>query len=218
MILTVTLNAAIDKRYVVEEFRIGEVNRMKECAYTPGGKGLNVSKPAAIAGAEVVATGFVGGHAGQYIEESLKDFRIKSAFYHLAAESRSCINIWDEKNKVQTEFLEPGFTVKEEEFRGFVEKFAQLVKEADVVAMSGSVPRGLDEKAYPILVETVKKAGKKVILDTSGKLLEEMAEWHHRSDAFSSIGPLIGLSVHGLVFHRSDRERGHLSLYSEGGS
>lgn len=173
MILTVTLNAAIDKRYVVEEFRIGEVNRMKECAYTPGGKGLNVSKPAAIAGAEVVATGFVGGHAGQYIEESLKDFRIKSAFYHLAAESRSCINIWDEKNKVQTEFLEPGFTVKEEEFRGFVEKFAQLVKEADVVAMSGSVPRGLDEKAYPILVETVKKAGKKVILDTSGKLLEE---------------------------------------------
>ena len=120
-----------------------------------------------------MATGLVGGHTGQYIEVSLKDFRIKSAFYHLAAESRSCINIWDEKNKVQTEFLEPGFTVKEEEFRGFVEKFAQLVKEADVVAMSGSVPRGLDEKAYPILVETVKKAGKKVILDTSGKLLEE---------------------------------------------
>ena len=44
MILTVTLNAAIDKRYVVENFRLGEVNRVKECAYTPGGKGLNVSK------------------------------------------------------------------------------------------------------------------------------------------------------------------------------
>lgn len=59
MILTVTLNAAIDKRYVVEEFKVGEVNRVKECAYVPGGKGLNVSKPAAVAGAEVVATGFV---------------------------------------------------------------------------------------------------------------------------------------------------------------
>ena len=68
MILTVTLNAAIDKRYVVENFRLGEVNRVKECAYTPGGKGLNVSKPAAIAGEEVVATGFVGGHAGNYIQ------------------------------------------------------------------------------------------------------------------------------------------------------
>ena len=53
MILTVTLNAAIDKRYVVEGYQVGEVNRVKECAYTPGGKGLNVSKPASIAGAEV---------------------------------------------------------------------------------------------------------------------------------------------------------------------
>ena len=85
MILTVTLNAAIDKRYVVEEFKVGEVNRVKECAYTPGGKGLNVSKPAAIAGAEVVATGFVGGHAGNYIEDSLKAFGVKSDFYHLEA-------------------------------------------------------------------------------------------------------------------------------------
>lgn len=172
MILTVTLNAAIDKRYVVEEFKVGEVNRVKECAYVPGGKGLNVSKPAAVAGAEVVATGFVGGHAGNYIEASLKDYHVKSAFYHLESESRSCINIWDEKNCVQTEFLEPGFTVTESEFQGFVEEFKELVKQADVVAMSGSVPKGLDGTAYQKLVKVVKDAGKKVILDTSGKLLE----------------------------------------------
>lgn len=172
MILTVTLNAAIDKRYVVEEFKVGEVNRVKECAYVPGGKGLNVSKPAAVAGAEVVATGFVGGHAGNYIEASLKDYHVKSAFYHLESESRSCINIWDEKNGVQTEFLEPGFTVTESEFQGFVEEFKELVKQADVVAMSGSVPKGLDGTAYQKLVKVVKDAGKKVILDTSGKLLE----------------------------------------------
>lgn len=172
MILTVTLNAAIDKRYVVEEFKVGEVNRVKECAYVPGGKGLNVSKPAAVAGAEVVATGFVGGHAGNYIEASLKDYHVNSAFYHLESESRSCINIWDEKNCVQTEFLEPGFTVSEEEFLGFLEKFKELVKKADVVAMSGSVPKGLDGTAYQKLVKVVKDAGKKVILDTSGKLLE----------------------------------------------
>lgn len=55
MILTVTLNAAIDKRYVVAGAKDGEVNRVLECSYTPGGKGLNVSKPAVIAGAKVVA-------------------------------------------------------------------------------------------------------------------------------------------------------------------
>ena len=173
MIVTVTLNAAIDKRYVVEGFQVGEVNRVKECSYTPGGKGLNVSKPAAIAGAKVVATGFVGGHAGNYIEDELKPFGIESAFYHMNEESRSCINIWDSVNKVQTEFLEPGFTVTEADFEGFVEQFTELVKEADVVAMSGSVPKGLDGKAYQRLVGIVKEAGKKVILDTSGKLLED---------------------------------------------
>ena len=172
MILTVTLNAAIDKRYVVEGYKVGEVNRVKECAYTPGGKGLNVSKPAAIYGAEVVATGFVGGHAGHYIEDALKPFGIKSEFYHMEAESRSCINIWDEVNQVQTEFLEPGFTVTEEDFQSFIEKFKGLVAQADVVAMSGSVPKGLDGTAYQKLVRIVKDAGKKVILDTSGKLLE----------------------------------------------
>lgn len=172
MILTVTLNAAIDKRYVVEGYRIGEVNRVKECAYVPGGKGLNVSKPAAIYGAEVVATGFVGGHAGNYIEENLKPFGIKSDFYHVEAESRSCINIWDEVNHVQTEFLEPGFTLTEEDFQGFMEKFRSLAKKADVVAMSGSVPKGLDGTAYQRLVKIVKDAGKPVILDTSGRLLE----------------------------------------------
>lgn len=172
MILTVTLNAAIDKRYVVEDYQVGQVNRVKECSYVPGGKGLNVSKPASIYGAEVVATGFVGGHAGNYIEDSLKPFGIKSEFYHVEAESRSCINIWDEVNHVQTEFLEPGFTLTKRDFEEFEQKFRTLVTDAKIVAMSGSVPKGLDGTAYQRLVKIVKEAGKPVILDTSGQLLE----------------------------------------------
>lgn len=172
MILTVTMNAAIDKRYVVKRFEEGQVNRVTTCTYTPGGKGLNVSKPASIAGAEVVATGFVGGHAGDYIVDSLKNFGIKSEFYHMNEESRSCINIWNEEKREQTEFLEPGFTVSEEDFDKFMEKFEKLIVQADVVAISGSLPKGLDGTAYQRMVKAVKDAGKKVILDTSGNLLE----------------------------------------------
>lgn len=172
MILTVTMNAAIDKRYVVKCFEEGQVNRVTICTYTPGGKGLNVSKPASIAGAEVVATGFVGGHAGDYIVDSLKNFGIKSEFYHMNEESRSCINIWNEEKREQTEFLEPGFTVSEEDFDKFLEKFEKLIVQADVVAISGSLPKGLDGTAYQRMVKAVKDAGKKVILDTSGNLLE----------------------------------------------
>ena len=173
MILTVTLNAAIDKRYVVEEYKPGQVNRVKECAYTPGGKGLNVSKPASIAGAEVVATGFVGGYSGKYIEAALQPFGIQSEFYHLEAESRSCINIWDEKNQQQTEFLEPGFTVSEEEFQAFLQEFRELVKRASVVTMSGSAPKGVPVDCYKRMVEICKEESRKVILDTSGALLEK---------------------------------------------
>ena len=171
MILTVTMNAAIDKRYVVDGFQEGEVNRVVSCNYTPGGKGLNVSKPAAIAGAEVVATGLAGGYAGGYIVNALKEFGIKSDFYLLDRESRSCINIWDTQKQKQTEFLEPGFVVTKAEFQSFMEKYEQLVQKAGVVSISGSVPKGLDGTAYQEIVAAAKKAGKKVILDTSGKLL-----------------------------------------------
>jgi tagatose 6-phosphate kinase len=173
MILTVTLNAAIDKRYVVDEFKPGSVNRVKECTYSAGGKGLNVARVAAISGEEVAATGFVGGHAGNYIIDALKEQNIKSDFVHIKGESRSCINIYDETNHSQTEFLEPGAAASEEDKKKMLLKYEQLVKECSVVAISGSVPKGVDASLYIKMIEIAKQYGKRVILDTSGKLLEE---------------------------------------------
>ncbi len=172
MILTVTLNAAIDKRYVVENFKIGEVMRVKECNCTAGGKGINVSKVAAIAGEKVLATGFVGGHAGAYLEETLEKAGIASDFVHAEGETRSCINIFDSVNRTQTEFLEPGITVTQKDIDAFLLKYQELVRQSDVISISGSVPRGVDETLYQKLIAIAKEAGKKVLLDTSGKLLE----------------------------------------------
>ena len=77
MILTVTANAAIDKRYVVDAFDVGEVNRVKSCAPTAGGKGLNVARVAYLAGAsKVTATGFLGGHAGKFIFGYVGDTKV----------------------------------------------------------------------------------------------------------------------------------------------
>ncbi len=178
MILTVTLNAAIDKRYVVENYQVGEVNRVQECAYVAGGKGLNVSKTATIAGAKVLATGFVGGHAGAYILEAVEAQGVATDFVQVEGESRSCINIYDTINKTQTEFLEPGVVVGEEQQRAFYLKFDQLLTKCDVVAMSGSVPKGVGLDMYPRLVEMAKAAGKKIIVDTSGALLTEVVKAH----------------------------------------
>ncbi len=173
MILTVTANAAIDKRYVVEGFGVGNVNRVKSCVANAGGKGINVSRVASIAGEKVTATGFLGGHAGKFISEHVQEYGIKSEFVWCNGESRTCINIWDEKEKKQTEFLEPGFSVTEEDCNALLEKFSLLLKECRVVTISGSAPKGAGSGLYRKMIEKAREEGKPVILDTSGTLLED---------------------------------------------
>jgi len=172
MILTVTLNVAVDKRYVVEKLEPGTVMRVKEVSNTAGGKGLNVSKVAALCGEDVVATGFIGGHSGEYVVEMLGEAGIKSNFVRVKGESRDCINIYDEASGKQTEFLEPGITVTEESVTEFLGKFQELIKTASVVTISGSVPKGLDAKIYEKLINAAKSRGVPVLLDTSGELLK----------------------------------------------
>jgi len=171
MILTTTMNASVDKRYIVKSLDEGKVNRVLACSYTAGGKGLNVTRSIVIYGEKVIATGLIGGYAGDFILENLKSKDIDARFYQVKSESRSCVNICNEKKREQTEFLEPGFGVSQEEFEGFKKKFRELVKYADVVEISGSLPKGMDGSAYQELVKIGKQAGKPVILDTSGELL-----------------------------------------------
>ncbi len=226
MILTVTLNAAIDKRYVVENYTVGAVNRVKACDYVAGGKGLNVSKTAAIAGAQVLATGFVGGHAGAYITEAVERQGVAADFVRVKGESRSCINIFDPVNKTQTEFLEPGVVVSEEELRAFYLKFDALLSKCDVVAMSGSVPKGVGADCYPTLVELAKRAGKKVIADTSGALLAEVikAKPHMVKPNIDEICLLTGRKIServelieaGIALRESGIERVVISLGADG--
>lgn len=172
MITTVTLNVAVDKLYLVDEFQTGEVTRVKECHATAGGKGLNVARVASIVGEQVNATGFVGGHSGKYVEEMLKKDGISSDFVHVDGESRTCINIIDSNGK-STELLEPGLTVTENDKSGFKTKFQQVISTSSVVVISGSVPLGCGPRFYAELIGLAKSGGKRVILDTSGENLRQ---------------------------------------------
>lgn len=173
MILTVTANAAIDKRYVVEGFGVGSVNRVKSCVPNAGGKGINVSRVASIAGEKITATGFLGGHAGRFISERVEQQGIISEFVWCEGESRTCINIWDEAELKQTEFLEPGFDVTKEDCDRLIEKFRTLLPDCDVVTISGSTPKGAGPDLYREMIRLAREAGKKILVDTSGNLLEE---------------------------------------------
>ena len=173
MILTVTANAAIDKRYVVEGFGVGSVNRVKSCTANAGGKGINVARVAAIAGERITATGFLGGHAGKFISERVEARGITGDFVWCDGESRTCINIWDEGSHRQTEFLEPGFAVTEEDCERLIEKFCAILPDCRVVTISGSAPAGAGPMLYRRMIRCAVEMGKPVILDTSGRLLEE---------------------------------------------
>ena len=171
MILTVTLNASVDKLYRVDCLSPHQVMRVKEVNNTAGGKGMNVSRVAALAGERVVATGFAGGWNGRLFESLIAQANIEPCFIHTSAETRCCINILDAQTGGSTEFLEPGQPVREEDVNAFLEQFRSLLPAADAVVMSGSMPGGLPKNFYAQLTALAKAAGKKVLLDTSGEAL-----------------------------------------------
>lgn len=173
MIAALTLNVSIDRHYVVSNDRHGAVNRVAECTYTAGGKGLNVARVIHALGEDVVAGGIAGGYSGQYIRHCLDEEGIQHRFTLGAGESRSCINISDMATGAQTEYLEPGMQVSEAEYEAFLRDFDELTERCDVLTMSGSLPKGLASNVYAKLISHAAAVGKKVLLDTSGAALTD---------------------------------------------
>lgn len=171
MIVTVTLNASIDKAYYLNSPVIdGTVHRVSVVDNSAGGKGLNASRAIATLNYPVCATGFVGGNNGRYLVELAHKDGITSDFIYTEQETRSCINIL-EPNGQSTEFLEPGQPVLSKDFLAFKAKLAELAKNAEVVTFNGSIPKGISATNYKELIEETMAAGIPCIVDASGSLL-----------------------------------------------
>lgn len=172
MITTVTLNTSIDKAYYMgKKVKNGTVMRVKTCVNSAGGKGLNVARIIHLCGSKVLATGFVGGNNGRYLEELLDIDGIPYQFTHVNSETRSCINVLDEEYG-STEYLESGCEVTESDKLRFMENFSEIIENSNILTISGSIPKGVEPEIYADLIALSKKLGKKVILDTSGRALE----------------------------------------------
>ncbi|MDB5095810.1 MAG: hypothetical protein JWM80_231 [Cyanobacteria bacterium RYN_339] len=172
MIVTVTLNAALDKTHLLGDFRLGAVNLPQQVLALAGGKGINVARVLHALGEPVVATGVVAGHTGAYVESCLDREGIIHAFHRLAdGESRTCLAIVHPEQGIQTEINEAGAFVSATEFERFRTRFAELLPRASWVALSGSMPPGLDGAACLELMNMARAAGKPLSLDTSGPAL-----------------------------------------------
>lgn len=170
MITTITFNPAIDKRYYVNKISLGEVQRVVEVENTAGGKGLNVSRVASLLGEKVTATGLLGGANGDFIAKELIKMDIENKFQSIIGETRTCLAIIDD-NKNQTELLESGPEITNEEFAGWMTIYRELLNTTDIIVASGSLPKGLTDDTYSIIIKEAKAKGVKFFLDTSGQAL-----------------------------------------------
>ncbi|WP_125705841.1 hexose kinase [Lacticaseibacillus daqingensis] len=170
MILTVTMNPSIDIAYPLDHLAIDTVNRITDVRKTAGGKGLNVSRVIHLLSHPLVATGVLGGNFGRFIETKLDEDGIPHDFSHIDQESRQCIAILHDGGN-QTEILEAGPELSAADGAAFLTHFDQLLAQADLVTISGSLPRGLAPDFYSTMIAHAAAKQVKVILDASGAAL-----------------------------------------------
>ncbi|MCJ7688225.1 MAG: 1-phosphofructokinase [Clostridiaceae bacterium] len=171
MIITVTLNPALDKTVEINQFTISSVNRIVSTRLDAGGKGINVSKVIKELRHKSLALGFLGGSSGNYIKNYLDDLNIKNEFLSVKGETRTNLKIIDKVNNTHTDINENGPDLKEEDIANIKEKIMQHCTLKSLVILSGSVPRGIGSSIYGDIIKAVKTKGGKVILDADGEML-----------------------------------------------
>jgi 1-phosphofructokinase family hexose kinase len=171
MIITVTLNTAIDKTLEVPNFRIGRRHRSVAQATMPGGKGVNVARAIKRLGRPVIATGFAGGATGTRIVEALTAESVLTDFVRIGEESRTNTAVLDPTTGVQTEINERGPAVTEREMELFSDKLLYLAQGAEICVFAGSLPRAVEPDVYAGLIRDVRKLGVMTVVDTDGEPL-----------------------------------------------
>ena len=171
MILTVTLNAAIDRTVAVPNFRLGRRHRAVESRTVAGGKGINVARALALLGRPVIATGFVGGASGTQVLEQLHEESILTDFIEIASETRVNLAVIDPTSGEQTEINERGPAVSPEEVRRLFDRIAYLAGGTRICVLAGSLPPGAGDDLYARLISDLSRRGIPVVLDADGEAM-----------------------------------------------
>ena len=172
MIVTVTMNPAIDKTIEIDRLNRGNLNRIEKIEYDAGGKGINVSKTIHELGGESIATGFLGGNAGRVIEEILDSRGIKHDFVWVDGETRTNTKVCEQDGTV-TELNEKGPEVTPEQLTNLLEKLDDLADDNVLFILAGSIPGNMEKDIYARIIERVHKKGAKVLLDADGELFRK---------------------------------------------
>ncbi len=172
MIVTVTMNPAIDKTVDIGKFERGDLNRIKRVEIDAGGKGINVSKTIRELGGESIATGFVGGTSGTIIKQVLTDLGLRIDFVEVKGETRTNLKVVEETGEV-TELNEPGPEVSKDQLNDLLNRLEGYANPDTLFVLAGSIPAGIPTDIYRKITEQVHQKGAKVLLDADGVLFSE---------------------------------------------
>src|SRR5436309_10713030 len=166
MIITVTLNAAIDRTLAVPNFRLGRRHRTVEQRTMAGGKGVNIARTLKTLGQPVIATGFAGGPTGTRIVEQLTEESILNDFVRIREESRTNLSVLDPTTGEQTEINERGPAVTGKELDLLRDKLLYLARGAAIVVFAGSLPRDVPHDIYASLIRDLERLEVTTVVDT----------------------------------------------------
>jgi 1-phosphofructokinase/tagatose 6-phosphate kinase len=172
MVVTVTVNAAMDRTLLVPNFQVGHRHRASMALSSAGGKGINVARALKRLGVPVVATGLAGGRTGTAIVEELTDEGILNDFVRIRDESRTSVAVLDPISNAYTEINEWGPQVGEDEVQMLREKLSYLTQGAEFVVFAGSLPRGVEPAFYAEMIREANRREVHTALDTSGEPLQ----------------------------------------------
>jgi 1-phosphofructokinase/tagatose 6-phosphate kinase len=166
VIVTVTMNSALDRTLTVPNFHRGQRHRSSSVLTLAGGKGINVARALKRLEVPVVATGLAGGRTGTRIVEELTAEAILNDFVRIKEESRTSTAVVDPTDSTYTEINEWGPRVSPGELDTLLEKLQYLSRGADFVVFAGSLPRGVEEGFYGEAIRDLNRRGVPVVLDT----------------------------------------------------
>jgi tagatose 6-phosphate kinase len=175
VIVTVTLNAALDVAYEAEGLAWQSTRDVSRTRFRAGGRGVAVARVLHTFGHEVVAAGLAGGATGELIREDLSRSGIPVAFTAIGRESRRVLEVTDTTDGRIMRLREPGPYVTTEELGRFARDYRAMLADATAVVLCGTLPAGLPPEIYGSLATYAAEAGVPVILNAEGSAMRHAA-------------------------------------------
>ena len=172
MIITVTLNPAIDQTLVLDRLALGDTNRVRDSRIDPGGKGVNVSRVLRELGRESLAAGLAPGSLGRFIEHSLLEQGILCDFVHTRGQTRTNLTVVDETAHETSLLSYRGPETDPRHVQTLETRLRRYLSPGDWLVVAGSIPPPIEPREYVHLIDLGRQRGVHTVLDADAEALE----------------------------------------------